>query len=133
MLKPATVGILYGAVMIPLGAIAYFASGQESWTPFLGSIAGLVVLIPSLIANGASEKVRMHAMHVVALFLLLALLGSASRLPSALGEGFGLTAGMLLANSLISAIALGVMIKSFIDVRRARDAAKESEPASDAS
>ena len=69
------VAIIEGGFLVIFGIVAYFYSGQSSFTALLPSIFGLGILIPGYIAyyNPAIAK---HAMHVTAVFALLGTLGS---------------------------------------------------------
>ena len=69
------VAIIEGGFLVLFGIIAYFYSGQSSFTALIPSIFGLGILIPGYVAYYNSEIAK-HAMHVTAVFALLGTLGS---------------------------------------------------------
>ena len=69
------VAIIEGGFLVLFGIIAYFYSGQSSFTALIPSIFGVGILIPGYVAYYNSEIAK-HAMHVTAVFALLGTLGS---------------------------------------------------------
>tara|TARA_X000001036_G_scaffold95947_1_gene88669 strand:- start:1908 stop:2321 length:414 start_codon:yes stop_codon:yes gene_type:complete len=69
------VAIIEGGFLVIFGIIAYFYSGQSSFTALIPSIFGLGILIPGYVAYSNTEMAK-HAMHVTAVFALLGTLGS---------------------------------------------------------
>lgn len=98
----ATIGL--GLALVALGIIAWFASGQESWTALIPAIFGVALVI----CGGVALKWRMPGVIAAVVVAGLGLLGVLPRLVPALarGDGFGLAAGV----QLVMAIGLGVFL-----------------------
>ena len=119
----APLAIGFGVLLSLLGPILYFLSEPErqSLTAFIPSGFGVALIVLGLIAR--NDKFRMHAMHGAALVGLLGFVLPLGRVLFAMTREnfqFGLAAGGSVAMSVICAIFLGLCVKSFIDVRRAR-------------
>jgi hypothetical protein len=120
-MKMTLVGIVTGVLLIGLALVGYFGGDSGSMTAFIPAIAGLPILIGSLIAlNPAREALGMH---IAAVFGLLGFLAPLGRIIPTLasGEFVANLAGIsMIAMTVICGIFLGLCIKSFIDARRAR-------------
>lgn len=92
------IAIVYGAVLVVLGAAGYFGSGRASVTALIPAFFGAPVLVCGFLA--AKHERRKHAMHVAAALGVLALVASGGRLAMALSKGTGLT---------LAAASLGIM------------------------
>lgn len=117
-----TVTIVCGLILSALGPIGYFAAEKQSGTAFIPTGFGLVLLVCGVLAlNEARLK---HAMHAAAMVGLLGFLGAGAMAIKKLAAGD--TAGLALPMQAIMAVVCGVFVglcvKSFIDVRRARTA-----------
>ena len=94
-------------------------------TALIGSAFGLVGALCGAIAM-AKESLRKHVMHLFCLIVLVAALGPTVRSFIAFGkEGKETVFIFLVVNALLAWGTLGLMIKSFIDARRARNAQPE--------
>ena len=119
----ATLGL--GVLLILLGLVAFFASGQESVTALIPTFFGLPLLILGLLAR-AREGWRKHAMHAAAAIALLGLLGTITGIPKLLtllggGEVARPTAAVVQSvMALLCAIFVVLAVRSFIAARRAR-------------
>jgi hypothetical protein len=124
-----------GGALIALGVIfyvLYVAGGGDpsQWTPLIPAIPGIIVCALGAAAI-AAPGARMHIMHVAALLaLLMALAGLGMGLPrlATWATGGELERGIRPAISmtfmgLFSALYLVAAIRSFINARRARQAA----------
>lgn len=118
----ANTTILFGVVLVVLGAAGYAGSGMESPTALIPSAFGLLLVIAGAIARNESR--RKHAMHGAAMVGLLGFLGSASgllSLPALLSGGEVARPAAVASKSAMAALCLvfvGLCVKSFIDARR---------------
>jgi len=120
--------IAYGAILMALGIVGYFASGGESATALIPAAFGVLALAFGFMA--LNESYRMHAMHGVVLVGIIALLGSARGVPGALTVITGgeverpqaaIAQGIMAALSLVFVI---LCVNSFIQARRNRKKAE---------
>lgn len=134
----ARIAIIFGSLMILLGGGLYAAAVTRgttrdslemsaalvrAWTSLIPAAFGVVLIVLGLIARNGSDKTRMHTMHGAALVGLIgvavplwrvikALTGDAAIDPLPVGGGMAMAA--------LSAVFLGLCVKSFIDARIAR-------------
>ncbi|MEM8995525.1 MAG: hypothetical protein AAGF23_12130 [Acidobacteriota bacterium] len=119
--------ILYGAALILIGAVGYFATGAASATALIPAFFGLPLAILGMLAR--SEKFLKHAMHGAAMIALLATFGTVrgffKMLTMITGAEVERPAAVLSQGvvALLSVIFLVFCIRSFIAARRAREAA----------
>lgn len=117
------IAMVFGVVLVILGVALYAMSEPErqSWTAFIPSIFGLVLVLLGQVA-GASDRARKHAMHVAAMVALVGTVFPAFRAIRKLAEGadFNLAIGGQLAMAALCGVFLALCVKSFIDARRAR-------------
>ena len=109
--------ILAGVVLIILGAVASIASDSSSFTSWIPSIVGLVLLGLG-VAGRAKPDINHHLMHGAAAVALLALLGS---LGSAIGRGateWALFAQ--LGTAIVTGVFLVFAVQSFRSARSDR-------------
>ena len=115
----------YGSILIAIGVVGYYATGQASITALIPTFLGLIAAIFGAIAR--NERFLKHAMHGAAVVGLLGTLGtmrSLSQLPS-LFDGSAERPEAVLAQGLtllLSVIFLALCVRSFIEARRAREA-----------
>ena len=117
----APLAIAFGALLTLLGGGFYVYTGMEQPTALIPAGFGLVLIVLGLIAR--NDKLRMHAMHGAALLGLVGFVLPACMVAKAIVNGNvfePVKHGEQLAMSAICAIFLGLCVKSFIDVRRAR-------------
>lgn len=114
----------FGILLNFLGLGAYVTTGMESVTALIPCVPGILIGICGLI--GQKESRLKHAMHGAAIFGLLGFLAPLGRLVPLLIKGeFTLTpaTGSMIMMLVICGIFVGLCVKSFIDVRKARQAA----------
>ena len=122
------VAILVGGLLCLLAAGGYvyamLTSAYASWTALIPAFAGVPIFVCGLIANGRSDAVRKHAMHVALLVALLGTLAPLGRLPRTLAaEPLNVVAVVsMFAMMALCALFLLVGVRSFIAARRARTA-----------
>ena len=123
----APVTIIFGALLILLGAIPFFMTGAK--TALIPAYVGAILLVLGAIA--LSPKARKHAMHLAVIVGLLGFLASAGRLIGALASGktpTTLAATSLGLMALLTGVYVVMCVRSFIAARRARLAASGFEP-----
>lgn len=117
----ARLSIGLGVLLIVLGVVAYFGTGQSSWTALIPSIIGAVFAVLGWIA--LNERARKHAMHAAVLVALLGLIGSLMRPLKALFSDAGLDVNTAVVVQFITAalclVFLVLAIRSFGRVRLA--------------
>ncbi|MCU0229116.1 MAG: hypothetical protein MUF01_15910 [Bryobacterales bacterium] len=116
-----------GAILILLGAGAYFASGTSSLTAFIPSVFGILLAACGQLAkNPARTKLFMH---IAALLAVLGLLGSLSGIPQAMALLSGAEVARPAAAvaraimSVVLTVFLTAAVRSFMQARKARAAA----------
>lgn len=131
--------LVIAALLAALGLAGYFAAAPEdrSWTALIPLFWGVALAILGALA--LNPKLRKHVMHLAAVLGLMGVVLPATRLPAALALAQGTAvdaAGAPRPASALTLISLGGMlllclvfsalcVKSFIDARRARQAAGE--------
>ncbi|MEM1181250.1 MAG: hypothetical protein AAGM22_23110 [Acidobacteriota bacterium] len=121
------VTILYGAVLIAIGVVGYFATGSQSVTALIPAFLGIPAFLLGVLAR--SEKFLKHAMHGAAMVALLGTLGTVSgffkMLTMLTGAEVERPAAVIAQGlvALLSVIFLILCVRSFIAARRAREAA----------
>lgn len=121
MTAMASTTIVFGVLLTLLGFGGYLLTGTSSLTALIPAVFGLLLLVLGFLAR--SEAVRKHAMHAAA---AVALVGFAGALFSLLRTPTGPRSPMAVfsqgAMVVLTAVFVGLCVKSFIDVRRARAA-----------
>ncbi len=123
--------MLFGFILAVLGVAGFVFTGSSSFTALIPAVFGVILYICGRVGMSAPH-LRKHVMHVAALVSLVGILGV---LPRVVGKLPALFAGQPVEPSttavvlqLITAVLLLVFlvlcIKSFIDARKARLAAK---------
>jgi hypothetical protein len=115
-LANTTIGI--AAALIVIGLVGYVATDRQSATALIPALLGGLLLAFGWLARNAAY--RKHAMHVVAAFTLLGLLGTIGGLIRLLG---GTTTPAAISQGLTAILTgtlLALCVKSFIDARKGR-------------
>lgn len=115
--------IVSGILLVLIGAGGYFASESRSVTALIPAFVGLPLLLLGLLAM--KDSLRKHAMHFAAMLGVLGFLAAGGRLGMVLAKGGGSTLGIgsLAAMAVVCLVFTGLCVKSFIDVRKARERA----------
>lgn len=148
----ARIAIIFGCLMMLLGGGLYVAAvapdtprldgeGQpivetsgvwvRKLTSLIPAAFGVVLLVLGVLASKASDRGRMHIMHAAALIGLIGVGIPAWRVTKALTSVEpinGLAVGGVIAMGVLSAIFLGLCVRSFIQARIERKR-KEAEAA----
>lgn len=120
------IAIVFGILLDITGTAGYVFTGQTHLTALIPSAVGTIILVSGIIA--LNPKFLKHAMHVAAMFGVLGFLGGAGRFVPSLIKHFGGEEVSLVAlastgsMTLLCAVFTALCVKSFIDVRRAREA-----------
>ncbi len=113
--------ILFGVLLTALGVAGYFLTGAISPTALIPTWFGLPLVALGYVSR--SEAMRKHAMHAAA---TIALVGCGGALFSLMRGPAGASTAMATfsqaAMVLLTAVFVGLCVKSFIDARRARAA-----------
>ena len=119
--------IVFGMLLTLLGLAGYFLTGASSpaLTPAIfgatPAIFGVLLLVLGFLAR--SEAARKHAMHAAATVALVGCGGALFSLMRTPAEPRSLVAVFSQAAMVVlTAVFVGLCVKSFIDVRRARAA-----------
>ncbi|MDX6765334.1 MAG: hypothetical protein SFU85_00935 [Candidatus Methylacidiphilales bacterium] len=125
------IAIVFGILLDLAGTVSFFATGATHKTALIPCVFGMIILVCGIIAR--KEALLKHAMHVAAVFGVLGFLASAGRfVPSLIKQlNGGEPSPAALASTGSMALLCGVFtalcVKSFIDVRRARQAAQAGQ------
>lgn len=128
MLNMPGISLVFGGLMIALGVGGWVMTGMEQPTALIPVGFGLVLEVCGVIAWVKPSTLK-HTMHAAATVALLGLLGTARSLTK-LGAALDGTAERPAAvysqsiMAVLCVIFLGLCVKSFIDARRARQAAQ---------
>ena len=113
--------ILFGVLLTALGVAGYVMTGAVSPTALIPAWFGLPLVALGYVSR--SEAMRKHAMHAAA---TIALVGCGGALFSLMRGPAGASTAMATfsqaAMVLLTAVFVGLCVKSFIDARRARSA-----------
>ena len=121
MTAMASTTILFGGVLTLLGLGGYFLTGTGSMTALIPAIFGILLVALGLLAR--SEPIRKHAMHAAAMVALVGCAGalfSLMRTPAAPRSAMAVVSQAAMV--VLTAVFVGLCVKSFIDARRARTA-----------
>ena len=113
--------IVFGMLLTLLGLAGYFLTGASSPTALIPAIFGVLLLVLGFLAR--SEAARKHAMHAAATVALVGCGGALFSLMRTPAEPRSPMAVFSQAAMVVlTAAFVGLCVKSFIDVRRARAA-----------
>jgi hypothetical protein len=115
-----SITLVYGLLLIALGAYYYVATGQASVTALIPAFFGVVILILAILAR--RPGLLKHVMHAAAALALLAFLGGVSGLIKVLGGDAGNAAREQALMAVVSLVFVALAVRSFIEARRARAA-----------
>ena len=117
----ASTTILFGVLLTLLGGAGYFLTGAVSPTALIPTWFGLPLVATGYLAR--SEAMRKHAMHAAATIALIGCGGALFSLTRTSVEPRAHMATLSQVTMLVlTAVFVGLCVKSFIDVRRARPA-----------
>jgi len=115
----ASTTVLFGVLLTLLGGAGYFLSGAISPTALIPAWFGLPLVVLGYLAR--SEAMRKHAMHAAATIALVGCGGalfSLMRMPAESRTAMAVFSQAAMV--LLTAVLIGLCVRSFIDARRAR-------------
>tara|TARA_Y100000588_G_scaffold313549_1_gene340731 strand:+ start:1069 stop:1467 length:399 start_codon:yes stop_codon:yes gene_type:complete len=115
--------IIFGLLLMATGLVGYFGTGAENLTALIPSAIGIILLLCGFIA--ANEKCRMAAMHIAVSIGLLGVLGLIPQLMKENQPNAALASKITTLT--LCVVFVGLCVRSFIQARRARDAAADSQ------
>jgi hypothetical protein len=125
--------ILFGWLLILLGAVGYLATGRSSITALIPAFLGVVLAVLGRVA-WARPGARKTAMHIAVLFAVLGVVGAARGVPGMIRMLSGtevarpaaVISQTIMALICLTFVALGV--RSFVKARLDRTAGGEPPP-----
>lgn len=120
------VAMVTGMVLVGIGLAGYGLSDAPSKTALIPAFFGMPVIICGALA--LKERFLKHAMHVAAVLGVLGFLAPLGRIiPTAVRGEFRLDLGgiCLIGMAVVCGVFVLLCVKSFIDVRKAREAGQE--------
>jgi hypothetical protein len=118
------VSIVFGLLLIALGAGAFVGTGSQHPTALIPGGFGLVLVL--LGALGLRDNLRKHAMHVAAMVGLIGAVGGGVMLVLPLAQGAGIQQPVAYAckaaMTLLCLLFVGLCVNSFVQARRRRAA-----------
>lgn len=121
----AIVAIISGLILSVLGLYSYFGISSVSITALIPLFLGLPVTLLGII--GLNEKFLKHSLHLAAVLMVIGFIGAiVTAAPHMLKGEYtaGVYARIIMA--LICLVFIVLAVKSFIDVRKARERAAKS-------
>ncbi|MDQ2926347.1 MAG: hypothetical protein M3R43_12455 [Acidobacteriota bacterium] len=124
----AKLTIVFGVLLLVLGAAGFLLTGREHPTALIPAAFGLVLFVCGFFANTEDSKRRMLWMHIAVSVGLIGFLGSGAMVVMkyiwAHGEPFINPAAVeaQAAMCVLCAIFVGLCVRSFIAARRGRAA-----------
>ena len=119
-MKAHTASLINAVILIGFGLWAYLGSETPSKTALIPVVFGAIILS---LYKGVKKEDKIIA-HIAVLLTLLILGGLVKPLTAAMGREDGLAIARVSVMILSTLVSLVFFVKSFIDVRRARNAAE---------
>ena len=116
-MKAYQASLLNALILILLGVWAYLVSDNPSFTAFIPVAFGLALIV----INPGLKKERKLASHIAVVLTILVSLGLIKPLVAAIGRDDTMAIVRVVVMMLSSLLAIYYFVRSFIDVRRARD------------
>ena len=113
--------LINAILLIVLSIWGYLDASKPSPTAFIPAVFGIILLA----CNPGVKKENKVIAHIAVLVTLIALLGLFMPLKGVIGRGNGLGIFRVGTMILSSAFAMVYFVKSFIDARKAREAANQ--------
>ena len=113
--------MLNALILILLGVWAYLVSDNPSFTAFIPVAFGLALLI----INPGLKKERKLASHIAVVLTILVSLGLIKPLVAGIGRDDSMAIVRVVIMMLSSLLAIYYFVKSFVDIRQARNNTKK--------
>ena len=114
----ANLTIGYGAMMIVWGLAASILFGSDSFTSYIPSVMGVLMVIPGILTNMQPEKKKLW-MHVAVLVGALCALGG-TRFFMVMSDGINYASGSMLMLLVTGSIYTYLCIQSFKHARKTK-------------
>ena len=115
--------IIFGLLLVATGLAGYFGTDTKSLTALIPSAIGIILLLCGFLA--VNEMCRMVAMHIA---VLVGLFGALGLIPQLMKENQPTAAlASKITTLILCVVFVGLCIRSFIQARRAREAATDSQ------
>ena len=122
-MKMYAITILFGVLLVATGVTVFINTGSTQKTALIPAVLGGILMVCGILAS--NEARRMMAMHIAILIGLIGFIGAAATL---FKEGQAMAAVVSKSiTALLCATFVGLCVRSFIQARKAREAA-EPEP-----
>jgi hypothetical protein len=122
----AKLTIMFGVVLILLGALGFVATGSHAPTALIPSLIGIILAVLGFLASTEDPKKRMLHMHIAVTIGLLGFLGTAKSIVDYIkmvgGQQFPhpIAVEEKAATSVLLLFFVLLCVRSFIAARRAR-------------
>jgi hypothetical protein len=113
------VTILFGILLGITGMVGFYLTGAKHLTALIPAFIGIPMFVCGIIA--AKEAMRMMAMHIAILIGLIGFIGAVATLFKAEQELAAIVSKSI--TSVLCATFVGLCVRSFIQARKAREAA----------
>lgn len=117
------VTILFGVLLGITGIVGFYQTGAKHMTALIPAFIGIPLFVCGIIA--AKEAMRMMAMHIAILIGLVGFIGAVTTLFKADQEMAAIVSKSI--TSALCATFVGLCVRSFIQARKAREAAEAAE------
>ena len=117
------VTILFGILLGITGIVGFYLTGAKHLTALIPAFIGIPLFVCGIIA--AKEAMRMMAMHIAILIGLIGFIGAAATLFKADQEMAAIVSKSI--TSVLCVTFVGLCVRSFIQARKAREAAEIAE------
>jgi len=113
-MKPFLANLIYAILLIAISLWGYFTSDNPSFTAFIPTIAGAILLA----MTPAMKKENKTVDHIVVVLTLLLIVALIKPLTAAIGRSDDMAMIRVMLMMAWGVVAMIVYIKSFIDVRK---------------
>lgn len=119
MTSMTRLSLIAGVLLVIIGLAGYLGTDRISMTALIPAAFGVPIIGLGLMAR--KEHLRKHAMHAAVLLALVGIMGTASGVAKLVSGQVELRFILQAVMLVICVIYTALAVKSFIDVRRARE------------
>ena len=122
-MKMYAITILFGVLLVATGVTVFINTGSTQKTALIPAVLGGILMVCGILAS--NEARRMMAMHIA---VLIGLIGAVGVIPTLIKEGQP-TAALIskIVTLVLCVVFVGLCVRSFIQARKAREAAEAEE------
>lgn len=113
--------VIFGSLLIIIGVGGYILSGMVSITAMIPAFFGVIFVILGMLAS--KENLKKHMMHAAAALSIILIIPTITAIGDLVAGDSSAAVISRSITAIASIIFLMLCVKSFIDARRARDAA----------